>query len=77
MKISNKLFFLAFVLVSPTLLAHHGPVTNGVLYYTDDVIELEGEMTEVFWHNPHTRGRLSVVDDAGEETRHMEREEHG
>ncbi|MFL2553138.1 MAG: DUF6152 family protein [Candidatus Rariloculaceae bacterium] len=68
MKISNKLFFLAFVLVSPTLLAHHGAVTNGVLYYTDDVIELEGEMTEVFWHNPHTRGRLSVVDDAGEET---------
>ncbi len=68
MKISNKLFFLAFVLVSPTLLAHHGAVTNGVLYYTDDVIELEGEMIEVLWHNPHTRGRLSVVDDAGEET---------
>ena len=25
-------------------------------------------MTEVFWHNPHVRGRLRVVDDAGEET---------
>lgn len=66
--ILSKLFCLVTALVSPALLAHHGAVTNGVLYYTDNIIELEGEMTEVFWHNPHTRGRLSVVDDAGEKT---------
>ena len=54
--------------VSPTLLAHHGSVNNGVLYLTDEIIELEGEIVEVFWHNPHTRGRLKTVDDAGRET---------
>ena len=54
--------------MSTDLLAHHGAVSNGVLYYTDNLIELEGEMTEVFWRNPHARGRLTVVDDAGEET---------
>ena len=68
MNMVNKLFCLVSALVSPTLFAHHGAVTNGVLYYTDNLIELEGEMTEVFWHNPHARGRLRVVDDAGEET---------
>jgi hypothetical protein len=59
---------LAAALISPQLLAHHGAVTNSVLYQTDDIVELEGEMTEVFWHNPHTRGRLNVVDANGEET---------
>ena len=65
---ANKLFCLVFALVSPALLAHHGAVTNPVLYFTDDLIELEGEMTEVLWQNPHVRGRLTVVDDAGDET---------
>lgn len=60
-----KLIALAFI--SANLQAHHGAVTNGVLYNTDEIIELEGEMTDVFWHNPHTRGRLRVVNDAGEE----------
>ncbi len=50
------------------LLAHHGAVTNSVLYLTDELVELEGEMTEVFWHNPHTRGRLNVVNEDGTET---------
>ena len=58
----------ATVVASPGLLAHHGSVNNGVLYLTDNLIELEGEIIEVFWHNPHTRGRLRTVGDAGEET---------
>jgi hypothetical protein len=62
------MFPLAVALVSPGLLAHHGAVTNTVLYLTDEMVELEGEMTEVFWRNPHTRGRLKVLNDAGEET---------
>ena len=55
-------------LLSPVLLAHHGPVTNSALYFTDELVEFEGELSEIFWRNPHTRGRLKVVDDAGEET---------
>jgi hypothetical protein len=59
---------LTVVLVSTDLLAHHGPVTNASLYETDELIELEGEMIEVFWHNPPTRGRLEVVGADGEAT---------
>ncbi len=56
------------VFVSTNVLAHHGAVTNSALYLTDEFIELDGELTEVFWRNPHTRARLSVVGDDGEET---------
>ena len=59
---------LVIALGAAPVAAHHGAVTNSVLYNTDEVVELEGEMTEVFWHNPHSRGRLTVVDDAGTET---------
>ena len=55
-------------LFSMEALAHHGQVSNGALYLTDDFIELDGEVTEIFWRNPHVRGRMSVVDDSGEET---------
>ena len=58
----------AGILFATNALAHHGLVTNGALYLTDDFIELDGEITEVFWRNPHTRARLSVVDGNGEET---------
>ena len=68
MKTSTHLFPLIAALVSTGLMAHHGAVTNTALYITDEVLELEGELTEVLWQNPHTRGRLRVVDDAGEET---------
>ncbi len=65
MKATN---LLALLLISPTLTAHHGPVTNASLYETDELVELEGEMIEVLWHNPHTRGRLEVVGADGEAT---------
>ena len=68
MKALRHLFPLVTALVSTGLLAHHGAVTNTALYNTDEIRELEGELTEVLWQNPHTRGRLSVVNDAGEET---------
>ncbi|MFL2553137.1 MAG: hypothetical protein ACJ0S4_00315 [Candidatus Rariloculaceae bacterium] len=63
----KKIYYLFFALASPTLLAHHGAVTNPVLYQADNFVELEGVMTEMFWHNPHVRGRMTVVDEAGEE----------
>ena len=59
---------LVTALVSTGLLAHHGAVTNSALYRTDEILELEGELIEVLWQNPHTRGRLSVVNDAGDAT---------
>ncbi len=68
MKSLRYLSPLVTALVSTGLLAHHGAVTNTALYITDELVELEGELTEVLWQNPHTRGRLSVVNDAGEET---------
>ena len=38
------------------------------MYITDEILELEGELIEVLWKDPHTRDRLSVVNDTGEET---------
>lgn len=37
--------------------AHHGP-PNNVLYDMDNIVELEGPVTEIFWRNPHVRFRL-------------------
>ena len=62
------IFLAGALLAAPSILAHHGAVTNGAIYLTDDFIELEGEITEVFWRNPHARARMSVLDDNGEET---------
>ena len=62
------LWFVVGIFVSTNVSAHHGAVTNGALYLTDEFIDLDGELTEVFWRNPHTRARLSVVGDDGEET---------
>ena len=46
--------------------AHHGTVTNPLLYQTE-LLELEGEIVEVFWRNPHARAKLRVVDESGAE----------
>ncbi len=54
---------LAMLVFAPAL-AHHGSHSNGLLYFADELVEFDGEVMEVFWHNPHTRARLSVVDDA-------------
>ncbi len=42
------------VLTSASVLAHHDAVTSGFLYNADVLVEVEGEITEVFWRNPHT-----------------------
>ncbi len=61
------LLVLLAILMSAPVPAHHGTVENPLLYFADELVEIEGELTEVFWHNPHTRARLSVVDDNGDE----------
>lgn len=48
--------------------AHHGPIGNPDLYLSENLMELEGEITDVFWRNPHPRLRMSVANDNGEET---------
>ena len=54
---------LVVAALSGTVLAHHGP-PNNVLYDLDNIVELEGSVTEVFWRNPHVRVR--VRDASGE-----------
>ena len=58
---------LVTAMASPVVLAHHGPVFQSALYLADNLIELQGEIVAVFWRYPHTRARLRVVDDEGEE----------
>ena len=50
---------LVFVtlLLSGIALGHHGP-PNRVLYDMDDIVEIAGPVTEIFWRNPHVRFRM-------------------
>ena len=57
----------AALLATAPLLAHHGAVTQPSLYLTDNFVELQGEIVEVLWRNPHTRARMNVVDENGNE----------
>ena len=41
--------------------AHHGP-PNEPLYDTSEPLVLDGEITEVFWRNPHARFRIRVTE---------------
>ena len=64
---TTTLSALAGLAASSLALAHHGPVTQTSLYLTDEFVELSGEIVDVFWRNPHTRARMLVVGDDGEE----------
>lgn len=59
--------FAASVLVSPLVFAHHGSFSRGALYHTEELVVLEGQITEVLWRNPHTRARLAARGDDGQE----------
>ncbi len=50
-------FLLAVLAPSTVALAHHGAPSNAQ-YDMDNIVELEGPVTEVFWRNPHVRIRL-------------------
>jgi len=62
------LHLFALVFLSSAVSAHHGAVTNPSLYLTDEMVELEGTITEVFWRNPHVRMRLGVANGANAQT---------
>ena len=51
---------VVFTLAIPAS-AHHGPVGSPSLYDVEDLVVLEGELTEVFWRSPHVRFRLKVL----------------
>ena len=46
-------------------MAHHGPIAEP-LYDMSELLELQGEVTGVFWRNPHARFRIRVT--SGPET---------
>ncbi len=49
---------LALAALSTHVSAHHGAVVNPSLYLAENLTEMGGEITEVFWRNPHPRMRL-------------------
>ena len=51
-----------------TAVGHHGSNANPDLYLAENLLELEGEITGIFWRNPHPRLMLTVVGDDGVET---------
>lgn len=50
-------------LLSVAAFAHHSLLT----YDTSEIVEFEGEITDVFWRNPHVRLIVRSVDEAGGE----------
>jgi hypothetical protein len=64
---NRLLVSLTVVLLSAQASAHHGAITNPALYVTENFIELEGEIIDVLWRNPHARARIRVVDADGVE----------
>ena len=49
------------ILVFPVLAsAHHSRAE-----YSDDVIELTGELVDVFWRNPHAGLNVTLINDQG------------
>ncbi|MBT5560604.1 MAG: hypothetical protein HOJ88_12005 [Proteobacteria bacterium] len=52
---------------SSAVLAHHGSNSNPDLYLAENLLRLEGEISTVFWRNPHPRLMLKVIDEQGAE----------
>ncbi len=67
MKAKNAVIAASVVLFASAASAHHGPIGNPVLYLSENLVELEGEITEILWRNPHPRLRLRVADEEGGE----------
>ena len=57
--------FGASTIFAVSAAAHHGPNAEP-LYDTSEVVEFEGEVTDVFWRNPHARIRVRIT--AGPQT---------
>lgn len=70
-RIGEALKFVCTVLVAMAVQAmtpvsaHHGPPTNEALFFADELVEIEGELTEVLWRNPHVRARVRAAGEDG------------
>lgn len=62
------LWVIVGLIIPMTAFGHHGSNANPALYFADNLLELEGEITGVFWRNPHPRLMLTVVGGDGVET---------
>ena len=58
-----KLCALSLLVLPGAALAHHSLLT----YDVDEIVEIEGEVTDVFWRNPHVQLTVRAVDDDGGE----------
>ncbi|MFL2546634.1 MAG: DUF6152 family protein [Candidatus Rariloculaceae bacterium] len=49
------------------VLSAHGHHASAGIYDRNDIGEIQGEITSVFWRNPHVRFNVSRIGDGGEE----------
>ncbi len=63
-QLAGILAFLALVPLYTS--AHHGPPDSALLYERSQILEFEGEITEVLWRNPHIRFRMEIRDENGD-----------
>ena len=61
-------WLVVLALVPLKSLGHHGSNANPELYLAENLLELEGEITEIFWRNPHPRLRMAVLGERGEQS---------
>ncbi|MFL2547022.1 MAG: DUF6152 family protein [Candidatus Rariloculaceae bacterium] len=62
-KLYHRPFALLLTFLPVVATAHHSLLG----YDPADIVELRGEITEVFWRNPHVRVSLKTVDENGAE----------
>ena len=58
----NKVLFLGFLALPIASNAHHAVAGN---YDTSRVVEVEGEVTDILWRNPHVQISMRVIDENG------------
>ena len=59
----DRAFFLGLVLLPSVSFAHHAVSGR---YDPTQVIEIEGEVTDILWRNPHVQVTINVRNDSGE-----------
>ena len=62
MKIIGRVFFLGLFGLPTASGAHHAVAGN---YDTARVIEVEGEVTDILWRNPHVQVSMRQIDETG------------
>ena len=64
---ATTLSFIVSLVLPMTAVGHHVSNSSPDLYLAENLLELEGEITGVFWRNPHPRLMLTVTGDDGVE----------